>query len=64
MVVFRPKHAIAREVCASRKIRVIDLFEVFNTERVADFRRDFMDVVHPRPRAYPAIARAVYDGVV
>jgi lysophospholipase L1-like esterase len=57
------RNAIAREVCASRNVRVVDLFEVFNTERLADFRRDFMDVVHPHFRAYPAIAQAVYSGI-
>lgn len=57
------RNAIAREVCASLNVRVVDLFDVFNTERVADFRRDFMDVVHPRIQAYPAIARAVHDGI-
>ena len=57
------RNAIAREVCARHGVRVVDLFESFNTEKVADFRQDFMDVVHPRMRAYPAIARVVYDGI-
>jgi len=57
------RNAIAREVCASRNVRVVDLFEALNTERVSDFRRDFMDVVHPRISAYPAIAWALYDGI-
>ncbi len=57
------RNAITREVCAARNIRVVDLFEVFNTEKLADYRRDFVDVVHPRIRAYRAIAQAVYDGI-
>jgi len=57
------RNAIAREVCASRNVRVVDLFEVFNTTRIADFRQDFMDVVHPHVHAYPAMARAVYNGI-
>jgi lysophospholipase L1-like esterase len=57
------RNAIAREVCALRNVRIIDLFQVLNTERVADFRQHFMDVVHPRIQAYPAIARSVYDGI-
>jgi lysophospholipase L1-like esterase len=57
------RNAIARDVCVRRGVRVVDLFAAFDTERVVDFRQDFVDVVHPRIRAYPAIARAVYDGV-
>ncbi len=57
------RNAIACEVCAARNIRVVDLFEGLSTERVADFRRDFMDVVHPRIGAYPRIARAVHEGI-
>jgi lysophospholipase L1-like esterase len=57
------RNAIARDVCVRRGVRVVDLFAAFDTERVVDFRQDFVDVVHPRIRAYPAIARAVYDGI-
>jgi lysophospholipase L1-like esterase len=57
------RNAIARDVCGRRGVRVIDLFATFDTERVGDFRQDFHDVVHPRIRTYPAIARAVYDGI-
>ena len=42
---------------------VIDLFRIFDTEDAPDFRENFFDMVHPRPKAYPKIARVVYEGI-
>ena len=41
----------------------MDLYVAFDTEREADFREHFTDVLHPRPRSYPLIARIVYDEI-
>jgi hypothetical protein len=57
------RNEITREVAAERGLPLIDLFTAFDTEGMEDFREDFFDVLHPRPRAYPKIARAVYDGL-
>jgi len=57
------RNVIAREVCAQLGNRVVDLYTAFDTEREADFREHFTDVLHPRPRSYPLIARIVYDEI-
>lgn len=57
------RNAIAREVCARRGVRTIDLFAAFDTTGQADFREHFLDVVHLRPRAFPLVARIIHDGI-
>jgi hypothetical protein len=57
------RNAILREAARESRARVIDLAATFDTEARADFREDFHDMLHLRPRAYPKAARAVYDGI-
>ena len=57
------RNAIAREVCARLRIRVIDVFAIFNTENLPDFREHFFDLIHFRERSHPMVAQAVYDGI-
>jgi hypothetical protein len=57
------RNAITREVCARLGVRVIDLFAIFDTEDLADFREHFYDLIHFRERSHPAVAQAVYDGI-
>ena len=57
------RNAVVREVAQTRGIRLIDLAAIFNTEPLADFREDFHDLLHLRPRAYPKAAAAVYRAI-
>ena len=57
------RNAISREVCARLGIRVIDLFAVFDTESLPDFREHFYDLIHFRERSHPLVAQAVYEGI-
>ena len=57
------RNAITREVCAQLRIRVVDLYAAFDTEREPDFREHFSDALHPRPRSYPRLAQIVYDHI-
>jgi carbamoyltransferase len=57
------RNAITREVCAGMGIRVIDLFAAMDTTGRADFREDFLDILHIRPRAFAAIAQIIHDNI-
>ena len=57
------RNAITREVCARLNIHVIDLFTALKTHNSSDFRENFADVIHPRPRAYPMIAQFIYERI-
>ena len=57
------RNAITREVCHQIGIRLIDLFAAFDTEKLADFRQNFVDMIHFRPRAYPLVAQVLYEGI-
>ena len=57
------RNAIVREQSRLNGARVADLAAVFDTEGLADFREDFFDVLHLRPRAYPKAAATVYSGI-
>ena len=57
------RNAITREVCSKLGVRVIDLFTALDTEKAADFREHFVDVLHLRPRSYPLVAQIVYDNI-
>lgn len=57
------RNAIAREVCTSLGIRLVDLFAMFDTETLVDFREHFYDLIHFRERSHPAVARAVCEGI-
>jgi hypothetical protein len=57
------RNAITREVCAGLGVRVIDLFAIFDTEELTDFREHFYDLIHFRERSHPVVAEAVYDGI-
>jgi hypothetical protein len=57
------RNAILREAARDSGVRLVDLAVAFDTEAVADFREDFHDMLHLRPRAYPKAAAAVYDGI-
>src|SRR5205814_10362971 len=57
------RNAILREAARESGARLVDLAAAFDTEAVADFREDFHDMLHLRPRAYPKAAAAVYDGI-
>jgi len=59
----RERNEIAREVCAQMNVRVVDLFERFSTEGQPDFRENFADILHFRPRAFPLVAAVVYEGI-
>ena len=45
------------------RARLVDLAAAFDTERLADFREDFHDMLHLRPRAYPKAAAILYEGI-
>ena len=57
------RNAILREAARDSAAQLVDLAAVFDTTAVADFREDFFDMLHLRPRAYPKAAAAVYDGI-
>ena len=57
------RNQISREVAAAKGVPLLDLFAALDTERLADFRQDFFDVLHPRPAAYQKIAAAIYEGM-
>jgi hypothetical protein len=57
------RNAIVREQARLTGARLVDLAAAFDTERLADFREDFFDVLHLRPCAYPKAAAAVYAGI-
>jgi len=57
------RNAIVREQSRLNGAGVVDLAAAFDTEGLVDFREDFFDVLHLRPRAYPKAAAAVYSGI-
>jgi hypothetical protein len=57
------RNAIVRGVAAATGVQLIDLAAAFDTENLGDFREDFHDVLHLRPRAYPKAATAVYAAI-
>ena len=57
------RNAILREAARDSGAQLVDLAAVFDTTAVADFREDFFDMLHLRPRAYPKAAAAVYDRI-
>jgi hypothetical protein len=57
------RNAIAREVCARMRVRLVDVFARFDTEKAADFREHFYDVLHFRPRSYPLLTQFIYDQI-
>jgi len=57
------RNEATREAAAELGVPVIDLFRYFDTSEMTDFREDFFDIAHPRPRAFPKFARAVYEGI-
>ena len=54
------RNDIARAVCARLGVRLVDVCAAFDTERSAEFREHFYDVLHFRPRSYPLLTRFVY----
>src|SRR5205085_11740945 len=57
------RNAIVREVAQATGHPLVDLATVFDTARLTDFREDFFDVLHLRPRAYPKTAAAIHAGI-
>jgi hypothetical protein len=57
------RNAIVRAVARESGLRLVDLAAAFGTEGRADFREDFHDMLHMRPRAYPKAAGAVFAGI-
>lgn len=57
------RNAIARELCGRLGVRVIDLFAALDTTHQPDFRANFLDMVHLRPRSYPLVAERIYDEI-
>jgi hypothetical protein len=57
------RNAMVREVAHTTGVRLIDLHAEFDTEPIADFRTDFFDMVHLRPRSYGRAAEIVYEGI-
>ena len=57
------RNAIVRDVAEATGTRLVDLAAAFDTESLDDFRADFHDTLHLRPRAYPKAAAMVYEGI-
>src|SRR6185437_16096429 len=57
------RNAIVREVADASGASLVDLAAALDTETAADFREDFHDMLHLRPRAYPKAAAIVYEGI-
>ncbi len=57
------RNEVVRAVARAGGLPLVDLAAAFDTENQADFREDFFDVLHLRPRAYPKAAAAVYAGI-
>jgi hypothetical protein len=57
------RNAIVREAAQATGVRLIDLAVAFDTAPLADFREDFHDMLHLRPRAYPKAAATVFQGI-
>ena len=57
------RNAIVREVAQATGHPLVDLAPMFDTARLADFREDFFDMLHLRPRAYPKTAAAIHAGI-
>jgi hypothetical protein len=57
------RNAITREVCEGLGVRVVDLFAALDSEGLDDFREFFTDILHFRQRAFPLVARVVYDNI-
>ena len=59
----RERNAIVRAAAQAAGVRLVDLAAAFDTAGAADFREDFHDMLHLRPRAYPKAAAAVYQRI-
>jgi hypothetical protein len=57
------RNAITREVCARLGVRMIDLAAALATENLTDFRENFLDVVHIRPRAFRMVAAIIHNEI-
>jgi len=57
------RNAITREVCAKLGVRMMDLAAALATENQADFRENFVDVVHIRPRAFRRVAAIIHNDI-
>lgn len=57
------RNEIIRNTAARMNVRMVDLFAAFDTEKLDDFRQDFIDMIHLRASAHPKIVRAVYEGI-
>ena len=57
------RNAITREVCTKLGVRMIDLAAALATENQADFRENFVDVVHIRPRAFRTVAAIIHNEI-
>ena len=57
------RNRIVRAVAQASGVRLVDLAAAFDTAAAADFREDFHDMLHLRPRAYPKAAAIVYQGI-
>jgi lysophospholipase L1-like esterase len=49
------QNAIVRALARARSVPLVDLHRVLYTEDLSNFREDFFDVGHPRPRSYQRI---------
>jgi hypothetical protein len=57
------RNQILRDLARQMRVSLVDIFAEFETDGVDDFRREFSDMIHLRPSAYPKIARIVYQGI-
>jgi hypothetical protein len=57
------RNAIVREAAQESGARLVDLAAAFDTAVLVDFREDFHDMLHLRPRAYPKAASIVFRGI-
>jgi len=57
------RNAIVRDVAASTRTVLVDLYAALDSSHERDFRRYFFDVAHPRPSTYSIIASLVAEGV-
>lgn len=57
------RNALIRAAAAATQTPLIDLYALFDTSSIDDFRRDFRDISHLRTNAYPRIASFVRESV-
>ena len=57
------RNTMVRAVARKTGTPLIDLYACLDTNSLRDFRRNFLDISHPRVAAYPLIAKLVRESV-